>query len=143
MYDVIKYASREVSGIVFLLTLRASSRVLGGESARRGHQVLRTLITNTAVPLCTAHKHRKMFFLILTHKVAVIKCAKSVTFLFDMSDQSLSHRAGQLLSTGGGERTERERLNGRKNTTAVVSNCHLPTGAAWIERERERERDNE
>ena len=63
VYDAIEklyYASREVSDIVFLLTLRASSRVLGGESARRGHQVLRTLITNTAVPLCTAHKHRKI-----------------------------------------------------------------------------------
>ena len=62
MYDTIekKCASREVSGIEFLLTLRASSRVLGGESARRGHQALRTLITYTAVPLCTEHKHRKI-----------------------------------------------------------------------------------
>ena len=66
------------------------------------------------------------------------KCA-NVTLLLDVSDQSLGHRAGQLLSTGGGERTKRERLNGRKNTTAVVSDCHLPTGAAWREREKEKE----
>jgi hypothetical protein len=63
----------------------------------------------------------------------------NVTLLFDMGDQSLGHGAGQLLSTGGGERTKRERLNGRKNTTAVVSDCQLPTGAAWREEGRERE----
>ena len=62
MYGAIekKYASREVNNIVFFLTLRASSRVLGGESARRGHQVLRTLIANTAVPLCTAQAQKNL-----------------------------------------------------------------------------------
>ena len=116
-----------------MLTLRASSSVLGGESVRRGHQVFRTLIANTAVPVCTAWKIERWSHKVVTYHSVQIMLPSCL--MWETSPSATELASCCWLDEERGHR-ERDSMANRtlQRWSATVS---FPLGLPRRERERE------